>query len=383
MAWKQATKMSERKAMVERAAGGLYTIGELAAAYGVSRPTVYRWLERFDAEGEGGLADRPPIPKTVPHRTREEIEQRLVEAKQAKPHWGPRKLIAWLEQRDAQTEWPAVSTAGAILARHGLVRRRPRRRPRLGMVRDGSLPSAESGQMMTADHKGEFRLGNGQYCYPVTINDPVSRYSYAIAAVASTSIEHARPVFARVFHEYGLPRWILTDNGGPFCCRNALGELTRMVVWWLKLGITPVRIHSGCPWENGRHERMHKTLKAEATRPPGFTLRGQQHQFDRFREEYNRERPHESLGGQTPISVLRPCARPYPHRLPSVDYPGHFDVRRVRSDGSIRWRCDALYITEALAGEPVGLEEIADGLWSIQFSTIELARWDARTGQLG
>jgi len=379
MPWKEATKLSERLEMVKLYNSGLYAVTELAEMFHVSRPTVYEWTGRYAEQGEQGLVDRPPIAKSCPHRTDAAIAERIVAAKQLKPHWGPNKLLDWLRLEDAETIWPASSTAGEILNQRGLVQKRRKRRRTQDRAELPYLESLESGRMMTGDHKGEFRLGNGRYCYPLTICDPVSRFVYAIDAVDSTSIERAQPVFRRVFKEYGLPQWILSDRGGPFCCNRALRGLTRLSVWWIKLGITPVRIHPGCPWENGRHERMHKTLKAEATRPPSPNERNQQMRFDVFRTEFNEERPHESLGGKTPRSALKPCPRPYPRRTPQLEYPGHFEVRRVRSGGCIKWRGDLLFVSEALIGETVGLDEISDGVWSLHFGIIELARWSAAT----
>jgi len=382
MPWKEATTMSQRAELARRHQSGLYTVTELAEMFGVSRPTVYLWIGRYLAEGEGGLVNRPPIARTCPHRTDETIEARLVAAKHAKSHWGPRKLIDWLWLQDPDTEWPAASTAGSILDRHGLVQKRRKRR-RHGQTRETGYPKTlESGQMMSIDHKGRFRLGNGRLCYPLTISDPISRFSYAIASVGSTAIELARPVIRRVFQEYGLPNWILSDNGGPFCCTVALRGLTRLSAWWIKLGIIPVRIHPGCPWENGRHERLHKTLKAEATRPPSSSFRSQQERFDVFRHEYNEQRPHEALNGNVPRSALESCPRPYPRRVPKIEYPGHFEVRHVRRDGRIKWKGNFLYVSEALIGEWVGLEEIDDGIWSLRFVHVELARWSERTREL-
>lgn len=287
MPWKESTAMTQRLGLVRKWHSGLYSVTELAEEFGVSRPTVYEWTARFKAEGEAGLIDRSSVPKTCPHRTASEIIERLVEAKQLRPHWGPDKLIDLLREENPELEWPAVSTAGRILETHGLVKKRKKRRSSPVYQRAGQLKASESGEMMTADHKGQFRLGSGQYVYPVTINDPVSRFIYAVDAVDSTSYERAKPSFERVFREHGIPYFIGSDNGGPFCCSRALGGLSRLSVWWIKAGITPVRIHKGCPWQNGVHERMHKTLKDETSRPPGATMKAQQAKFDVFRDEFN------------------------------------------------------------------------------------------------
>lgn len=379
MPWREATKMSQRIELVEKWDSGLYSVAELAEEFGITRPTVYLWIRRSQAKE--GLADRPSIPKSCPHRTSEEIADRIVAAKRENPHWGPEILIKILRRDEPSVRWPSASTAGRILDEQGLVKRRRKRRliDTIRQVR-GPLQASVSGEMMTGDHKGEFLLGNGQYCYPVTINEPVSRYIYAITAADSTSVHRAKPVFERVFQEHGIPWVIGTDNGGPFCCSRSLGGLTPLSVWWIKLGITPVRIHKSSPWENGIHERMHKTLKAETTRPASQTMRLQQKRFDQFRSKFNGVRPHQGLGGDlAPSSALKPCARPYPTRVPAVDYPGHYEVRRVQRNGQIKWKGESLFVTESLAGEPIGLEETDDGIWTIRFAKVELGRFNERT----
>ena len=247
MPWKEATKMTERAQMMEKWDSGNYTITDLAEEFGVTRPTAYLWTSRWDAKES--LEDRPSVPRTCPHRTNEILAERIVAAKLGKPLWGPRKLIARLKLDDPETEWPAASTAGRILQSHGLVRKRRIGR-KIGHIERAihTLGASESGQMMTIDHKGWFRLGNRQYCYPLTINDPVSRYVYAIAASRSTGQEFAKTTMKGVFREHGMPERIGSDNGGPFCCLRSLAGLSRLSVWWIRLGITPVRIHPGCPW---------------------------------------------------------------------------------------------------------------------------------------
>lgn len=379
MPWKEATTMTQRMELVHKWESGLYTVTELAEEFGVSRPTVYEWTGRYAAEGESGLMDRSSAPKSCPHQTEPDIVARILEAKELRSHWGPNKLLGRLRAESPDTEWPAVSTAGRILESHGLVHKRRRRRPTQILKHVGRLHAEESGQMMTADHKGQFRLGNGIYVYPVTINDPVSRFAYAIDGATSTSMEQAKPSFERVFNEHGVPDFLGTDNGGPFCCSRALGGISRLSVWWIKLGITPIRIHKGCPWENGIHERMHKTLKAETSRPPALDLKLQQKKFDAFRTEFNNLRPHEGLDGKTPAQLLRGCRRRFPSRLSPPEYPGHYETRRVHRTGVIKWCGKWLFISESLAGERVGLEEIDDGIWAIHFAIVELGRYNQRT----
>jgi putative transposase len=379
MPWKEATKMSERKGLIEKWESGNYSITELAGEFSVSRPTVYLWIGRKDE----GVEDRPPIPKSCPHRTDQELAERIIEAKLERPEYGPKKLIDMLKLDQSEVRWPAPSTAGRILDERGLVKKRRSRR-RSSTIRHATrtLGASESGEMMTIDHKGHFRLGNRQYCYPVTMNDPVSRYVYAIAGSGSTAHEFAKTTMVHVFREYGLPLFVGSDNGGPFCCTRALAGLTRLSAWWIRLGITPVRIHPGCPWENGIHERMHKTLKAHTTRPPAQNMPAQQARFDAFRWEFNHERPHDALNGTPPIRHLKRAPRPFPDKLPELEYPGHYEVRRVRSNGLIKWQSRMLFVSESLIGERVALDEIDNGIWALCFGHVELGRYDERTKKL-
>lgn len=381
MPWKEATKMSERRELITKWASGLYKVTELAEEFGVSRPTVYEWIRRYKEGGQPALSDRRSVPSSCPHRTPEVIAKEIVEAKRQHPFWGPAKLINLLRLDRPGIAWPSASTAGAILDREGLVAHRPYRR-RGVVLNAGALKATESGEMMTADHKGQFRLGNKRYTFPVTINDPVSRFIYSIEAKTSTSYREARPAFERVFRQYGVPYFMGSDNGGPFSCSQALAGLSLLSVWWIKLGITPVRIHPGCPWENGVHERMHKTLKAETARPPAKNEREQQKRFDSFRIEFNTVRPHDGIGGRRPIELLKNCRRPYPRRLVEHDYAGHFETRPVRPTGEIRWKGGFVFLSQTLAGERVGMTELADGVWALYFHHIELGRYDERTRRI-
>jgi transposase InsO family protein len=381
MPWKEATKMSERRELITKWASGLYKVTELAEEFGVSRPTVYEWIRRYDEGGESALSDRRSVPSSCPHRTPEVIANEIVKAKREHPFWGPAKLINLLRLDHPEIAWPSASTAGAILDREGLVIHRPHRRSAV-VLNAGVLKATESGEMMTADHKGQFRLGNSRYVFPVTINDPVSRFIYAIEGKTSTSYREARPAFERVFRQYGVPYFMGSDNGGPFSCSQALAGLSRLSVWWIKLGITPVRIHPGCPWENGVHERMHKTVKAETACPPAENERGQERRFDSFRLEFNTVRPHDGIGGRRPIELLKYCRRPYPRRLVAHEYAGHYETRLVRPTGEIRWKGGFIFLSQTLAGERVGMVELADGVWAVYFCHIELGRYDERTRRI-
>ncbi len=233
----------------------------------------------------------------------------------------------------------------------------------------------------SADYKGHFRMGNRRYCYPLTVKDGYSRYVLGCRGLSSTASGEAKPVFRRVFEEFGLPWRILTDNGSPFAT-TAIGRLSRLSVWWIRLGIEPVLIEPGHPEQNPRHERMHRTLKAETARPPKSSLRAQQRAFDRFLEEYNEERPHQALGGETPADVYELSPRAYPAKLPVIEYPGHYEVRYVSSNGGVKWHNDFVFISRVLIGEYVGFEEIDDGIWSLYFGSVELGRFDERQRQI-
>jgi putative transposase len=382
MPWRETTKVNERAEMVRMYQAG-WSVTDLALHFGVSRPTVYLWIERQSQKQ--GLMNRPTRPGSCPHQTDEEMVERLVEAKHEKPQWGPRKQRRRLLAAEPDLELPSIATIGRIYSKHGLVKPRRRRRKGIPIRRMDQIIPKEPGEMMSSDHKGWFRLGNGQYCYPLTINEPVSRYIYAIESLSSTSLVEARPVFEKVFREHGVPKYMLSDNGGPFCCSQSLGGLTRLSAWWIKLGILPLRIRKGHPWENGIHERMHRTLKAETTRPPAPDAAEQQKRFDVFRKEFNEERPHEALNDEPPISLYKRAPREYVESASKapMDYPGHFEVRAVRRNGVIKFKGRLLFLTETLVGERVGLEEVGDGTWALHFGPVQLAEYDERTASLG
>jgi hypothetical protein len=242
-------------------------------------------------------------------------------------------------------------------------------------------PMDEPNSIWTADFKGQFRTRDGRYCYPLTIVDGYSRYLLACQGLRSTAIALAKPVFHRLFEQYGLPRIIRTDNGVPFAT-TTLGRLSTLSVWWIRLGIFPELIEPAHPEQNGRHERMHKTLKAETTRPPRGNLSAQQVRFNEFRREYNDDRPHEGLGLETPASRYEPSPRPMPSKLPQIEYPKHFEVRLVSKNCGIRWKSQRVLVTHTLAGEYVGLEEVGDGVWDVFFGPVRLGRLDERRLQV-
>jgi putative transposase len=376
MPWLETSPMAERRRFVDDAHRGLFSMTDLCARYGISRKTGYKWLDRHDAQGREGLRDRSHAPQHCPHKISEDVARAICEGRQAHPSWGPRKLLRWLRRHQPGLALPALSTAGDLLAREGLVKKRVRRQRHRhpGVV---APVTRHPNDLWTSDFKGHFRTGDGRYCYPLTVADLHSRLLLGCDALLSTRGREARPCFEALFREYGLPAAIRTDNGVPFASTGLHG-LSSLNVWWMRLGILHQRIRPASPQENGAHERMHRTLKREATRPAAANRHRQQLAFNRFRREYNEQRPHEALGDRTPASVYRPSPRPFPDRLPAIEYPGHFQVRFVCNAGTFRFRNRLLFIANALKQHYIGLEEIEDGLWSIYFGQVLLARLDER-----
>jgi len=376
MPWQEATPVEQRERFVRDHQRGLYTMTELCARYSISRKTGYKWLDRFDDGGVAALEDRSRAPHHCPHAMSDETAAMICEARRGHPHWGAGKLLDWLAPRHPDLDLPASSTAGDLLAREGLVKKRRRRRRE---EHPGVVPATttQPNDLWTADFKGHFRTGNGIYCYPLTVADLHTRYLIGCDGLLSTRGDGVRAVFDRLFQTSGLPRAIRTDNGVPFAT-VAIHGLSPLNVWWIQLGIQHQRILPAHPQQNGAHERMHKTLKREAIRPPRRTRATQQHAFNRFREEYNHERPHQALRGRTPGDLYRPSSRAYTGALPPIEYPGHFVVKRVTNAGTFRFKKRLLFIATALIHHPIGLEEIEDGVWSIYFCHVLLGRLDER-----
>jgi putative transposase len=373
--------MDQRLQFVADHQRGLYAMAELCARYGVSRKTGYKWLARYAAQGPAGLHARSHAPHACPRKIGDALAELLVAARRAHPTWGPAKLLQYLVPRHPRVAtWPAVSTVADLLKRGGLVAERRRRRL---VVHPGAVPiqTAAPSDLWTADFKGQFRTRDRVYCFPLTIADQHTRYLLSVHALLNTRVVGALAVFERAFRAYGLPRAIRTDNGVPFA-NTGLHGLTQLSVWWLRLGIQHQRIRPAAPQENGAHERMHRTLKAETTRPPARDLRGQQRAFRAFCHTYDTERPHSALAGATPAAHYTASPRPYPDRLPPLEYPSHFTVKRVTNAGTIRFRHTLLFLANALKQHHVGLEEVDDGVWSLHLGTVLLGRIDERTMQV-
>jgi putative transposase len=376
MPWSETTAMGERKKFIDDLLDRRYSMTELCGKYGISRKTGYKWIERFRLEGVQGLEDRSHAATVVHNRTAPEIEQALISARHRHPTWGAAKLMYEVGRKHPQWTLPHESTVCDILKRNGLVRPRVQRRA----VGHPGRPTQEilrPNDCWSADFKGQFRLGNGQYCYPLTVTDNYSRYLLEVRGLDGTLHDDSKRVFNRLFKEYGLPTRIRTDNGVPFAAAS-LGRLSRLSVWWIKLGVLPELIEPGKPQQNGRHERMHKTLKDETTRPPAFSLPGQQRKFDRFRGEFNDDRPHEALDMTPPAGWYQPSRRSMPDKLLEPEYPDRFEVRLVSGNGGVRWHQHWVNVTSVLVGENIGFEEVDDGLWDVYFGPLRIGRFHER-----
>lgn len=372
MPWSPVSPMDQRMQFVAECLEHQFSVRELCERYGISRKTGNKWLSRYRAEGPKGLANRSKAPHSCRHRTPDEIQDALLELRRRHPSWGAKKLLAILRRRRPDWPLPARSTCCDILARNGLVRqKRQRRKP--GHPGPPTTPITRPNEVWTADFKGEFKTRDGIYCYPLTIVDGYSRYLLGCQALPSTATLGARPVFQRLFDSYGLPDRIRTDNGAPFAAVS-LGRLSRLSVWWLRLGIFPELIEPGKPSQNGRHERLHRTLKQETLGPAAGNRNAQQRRFNRFTAEYNHQRPHEALDQETPAAYYEPSSRSSPESVPGFDYPDHFEIRRVGSNGGIRWRSLYIPVSTVCEGDDIGLEAIDDGLWDVYMGPLKLGR---------
>ena len=369
MPWKGKSPVDLRMEFIARLKSG-ERMTELCVEYGISRKTGHKLSKQFDEFGVQGLFDRSRAPRHIPHKTPPEVAELVVAERLRHPTWGPRKLKEVLEQRLGHA-FPAASTLGDILLRRGLVERRKgrrRHRPQPTKLRLAAAPN----DVWCIDYKGQFRLGDQSYCYPLTVTDQHSRYVLGCEGMAAIDEDQARECLASIFSEHGLPLVMRSDNGPPFASTGLAG-LTKLSVFWMRLGITPERIRPAHPEENGQHERMHRTLKRETTRPARTNLLRQQEAFDTFVREFNTTRPHEALEMKRPADVYRKSSRPYPERLTELTYPTHDDVVDVYGNGLLYLsRTRRPYLSAALAGQPVGVREEGDGRLLISFMHIDL-----------
>ena len=373
MPWKVSSVMEERLRFVGRLLDG-ETMTDVCREFGISRKTGYKIFDRYKECGLAAFSDRSRRPVRYANQLPQQLEGLIVRLKGEKPHWGARKIRELLVRRlDGDISVPAKSTIHAVLDRHGLVQRarRPRQRACGTPLSQGAAPN----DLWCADFKGEFKLGNGRYCYPLTVTDHASRFLLLCEALESTREDLACTAFEQLFRERGLPVAIRSDNGVPFASPNALFNLSKLSVWWLRLGIAIERIKPGCPQQNGRHERMHLTLKKEATRPPGANSLQQQGRFDVFVAEFNEQRPHEALGMKCPAELYAASPRLY-NGLPELAYPFHDRDVLVTACGRLCLHRKKINISTVLAGQKLGIKEVDEGIWLVSFMHYDLGYFD-------
>src|SRR6266849_4538772 len=376
MPWKASSVLEEKLRFVFEYELGERSMTELCQRYEIARETGYVWLRRYRQAGGAGLIEHSRAAHRHSNQTPEDLEQMVLELRQAHMRWGPRKLKRVLERDEPGRAWPAVSTIGALLKREGLVVAR-KKRWRTAPYTEPLAHADEANRVWCADFKGWFRTADGERIDPLTISDAHSRYLLRCQAVEKTDTARVQAIFEAAFREYGMPEAIRTDNGAPFASAAVAG-LSRLAVWWMKLGIVPERIEAGHPEQNGRHERMHRTLKQETAQPAAANRRAQQRAFDGFREEYNEQRPHEALGMQTPAVLYGPSARAYPARVPEPEYPATMLVRSVHHQGQIRWKKHDVVLSQVLWGERVGLLPVDERWFTIYFAQFPIAQFDSR-----
>jgi len=369
MPWKEVRSVDQRMQFIAAVqADPKGNFHQLCRSFGISRSKGYKWLERFRQMGPRGLEDQKPIAKSFPHRTPDEVVDRVVELRKKHPFDGPKKLRARLLVLEPTLTVPAASTIGDILDRHGLIRPR-RARLRVPPSPSPLEPCSESNELWCVDFKGHFACGDGTRCHPLTITDGATRYLIKCEGMVQPRDQPVREHFERAFREFGMPARLRSDNGPPFATK-ALGGLSALSVWCIRYGVIPERIEPGHPEQNGRHERMHRTLKEQTANPPAATLADQQRAFDRFRRDYNDERPHEALGMTPPAAHYEPSLRAMPPAPKDPEYASGFEVRRVKAKGSFSWMGFELRVGPLLASQPVGLRAIDEDEWELFYGPL-------------
>lgn len=376
MSWQRSSPMEQKLHFISDALRDKMDFNALCKLYTISRKTGYKWLKRFQQWGMNGMQEQSRKPHVMPYAIPFIIKDEVIRLRK-KYSWGAKKLLVLVANQHPSWSLPSRSATHTIIKQAGLAKpqkKRQRMVPNTQPLAHAHEPNA----VWTADFKGQFCLQDNRYCYPLTIADACSRFLFACQGMHCPAFASTKMVFIRVFKEHGLPERIRTDNGTPFAAQTMSG-LSQLSVWWIHLGIYPERIRPGHPQENGRHERMHRTLKDEATRPPQSDLVSQQAEFDRFRTIYNQERPHEALGMKTPCSQHRASLRLYPDRLPALEYPAHYIRRMINYNGCIVWRNSYVYIGCLLKGEYVGMNQISEDIFAVYFGPIKLGFFNQNT----
>ena len=380
MPWKETWPMEQRRQMIEDWLNGHMAVTDLSREYLVSRKTIYKWIKRFKTSGETGLREHPRAPLRHPNSTSDELIEKLVLMKLRYQDWGPKKLLYQLKKEEPGMIWPAPSTVGQLLKKLGLVKERRRKR-KAGPCTVSFVDCKRPNQVWSADFKGHFRTKDGRPCYPLTITDNYSRFIIVCRGLHRPTFEATKLWFAWAFRTYGLPEVIRTDNGAPFAS-VAIGGLSRLSIWFVKLGIRVERIEAGHPEQNGRHERMHRTLKDSAVRPPRANLEAQQEAFEKFVQYYNFVRPHEALGQHPPGTVYYASNRPYQEETREIKYDTDTLVRKVLPNGQIKLAGIKAYLSQAMAGEVVGLTQIDYRYWKVHFNGHSLTFLDGFKGKM-
>lgn len=380
MPWKEVNPVQQKILFIADYLRRTASMSKLCAEYGISRKTGYKWVQRFDKSGIDGLGEQSRRPVICSTQTPFRIQQAIIELRQQfRTTPGAKKLRVLLAQRFPNEHIPSKSTIYNILHRNNLIQARNRKR-RVAPYPQPFAPVRQVNDLWSVDYKGQFKLGNGQWCYPLTVMDHKSRFLCGCDALEGPRLKETRSAFIRIFREYGVPHRIRSDNGIPFAS-TARGGLSQLSLWWIKLGILPERIEPGKPQQNGRHERMHRTLKQAATKPPSGNMPSQQKRFDAFCAEYNHQRPHEALGQHTPASHYTHSPRVFPEKLAEMTYPDYFEVRKISHNGTLNWCNKMIYVSHLLYQEHVGLEEIDDGVCNVYFGPVKVGRFDLKNAQ--
>ena len=377
MPWKETTTMEEKVAFICEWLSEKYSISELSRFFEISRPTAYKLIQQYEKHGIKGLLEQSKAPINHPNRTSDYVEKKILLLKEEHKRWGAKKLRRLLFNEFTESEIPSVVTVHNILLRHGLVC--PQKRLRRIKPVYPIFDPQECNEVWSADYKGKFKMGNMQYCHPLTISDSKSRFLFTAKAHLHEDFESAKAEFTKVFRRYGLPKQIHTDNGGPFGSVNSIQRYTRLSYWFIELGILPVFSDPAHPEQNGRHERMHRDLKAACAMPSANDMATQQRKLNSFVKEYNTVRPHEALGMETPAHVHKLSDRPFPEYIKEWVYAPHMKVMNVVKNGSIRWKSYYwVFLTECLIGKRVGAEEIGNGIWKVYYRDVFLGYFNEK-----